>query len=117
MNIYEKWLVKRRLREENGFEKEAAAQFLSNQEDEVISDDQEKIRQELFTLVCNKYPGETMQFLDGMAQRGDEEINNLMSKIRGGNLSSKVKEPKHPSEKPVVVPPLADSGSGEGESE
>jgi hypothetical protein len=83
--------------------------FKFNSGEEDFADDYENIKQELFDAVLSKYPEETMQFLNGIAERGDEEIASLLSKLQQEE-PNELKEPKHPTDVDEIVPSGADTG-------
>lgn len=64
--------------------------------------DHDKIQADLFRVVMEKYPEETMRFLQDISERGDEEVKNLLNKMRKTSPSS--------SEKDEVIPAVADTG-------
>lgn len=115
MGYFDEWLRGRGIKE--GFDDIGSPvdnfRFNSDDENEEENhvDDQEKVKRELFEVVYSKYPTETLQFLDGIAQRGDEEVNALLSKLKA-NSPNNFKEPRHPSDTDEVVPPEADTGQG-----
>jgi hypothetical protein len=104
MSVFGRWLERRRL--EEGLA-DAGDPFSSGGNDPDFAQDQDQLKAELFKTVYTKYPDETMQFLNGIAQRGDEEIASLLSKIRREG-KSQFKEPSHPTDGHEVVPPGAD---------
>ena len=71
-----------------------------------FADDYEHVQVELFRAVMNKYQDEAMQFLDGIAQRGDEEIASLLDKLKGGGGKT-VSGPENPDQD-EMVPSSAD---------
>lgn len=105
MTMFQTWL-KRRIHEEFGMD-DPAANFKSGDDD--FGDDHEHLQQELFKAVMSKYPDDLMQFLNGIAQRGDEEIAALLRKVQK-NQPNQMSEPRHPSEDDEVVPSSADMG-------
>ena len=113
MSEWEQWFNKRKLKEEMEGGSNPADNFnFSNTNDDVDTDDYEKTQQELFKVVFSKYPTETLQFMDGIAQRGDEEVNGLLSKIKKDHEPASEKPVRHPSDGDEVVPPNADTGGG-----
>ena len=50
-----------------------------------------------------------MQFVNGIAQRGDEEVAALLSKLKR-EKKPQFSEPRHPTDGDEVVPSGADSG-------
>ena len=116
MSNWRRWSEQRRLQEGLGEGGDPVSNFKFSSDEDDYADDYEHIRQELFNAVYDKYPEETMQFLDGIAQRGDQEIASLLMKLQR-DAPTQMKEPDHPSEKDEVVPFVADSGYGGGEGE
>lgn len=109
MSIYQQWLKKRMVREGLGDSGEPVDGFKYNAGDEDRGEDYERTQHELFKAVMSKYPEETMQFLNGIAQRGDQEIAELLRKL-GSDKPVQMKEPRHSSEEDEVVPSGADTG-------
>jgi hypothetical protein len=93
--------------------------FRFNREsEEELGKDYEKIRNELFSNVMDKFPDETRQFLDGIRQRGDNEINQLIRELDGlkNPPNPDFEKPRHPTEGDNdVVPSSADSGHSDGD--
>lgn len=110
MSMWQQWVKKRRFAENFGGVDDSSAKFKFNTEDDDFADDYEHIQSELFKTVMTKYPDETMAFLNGIADRGDEEIASLLKKVRRDRGPSMAKEPSHPSDKDEVVPSSADTG-------
>jgi len=106
MSMFQEWLRKRQLRE--GLDG-PVDQFKFNTDSQDYADDYEHVQQEVFKAVLSKYPDETMEFLSGIAARGDEEIAELLRRLQS-NKPGEMKEPRHPSEEDEVVPSSADSG-------
>lgn len=77
--------------------------------------DYEHTQQELFKVVMSKYPEEAIEFLNGIAQRGDEEVASLLSKLQK-DKPIEMEEPDHPSSGHEIVPSLADTGYDPGGS-
>lgn len=100
MSIFQDWLKRRDYRE---------ASFDRMDSDD-FAKDFDRLQNELMKTVFTKYPEETMQFLEGIAQRGDQEINNMLKQLRSGNRPMQNKEPQHPSDGDEVVPAAADTG-------
>ena len=84
-----------------------ADDFHHNADSADFADDHEHVQTELFKAVLSKYPDETLQFLDGIAQRGDDEIASLLKKLRGESGSKSLDEP-HGMSSDEVVPPMSD---------
>ena len=110
MGYFTEWMKVR-----EGFDDVGAAPAdsfrFNSDEDGMVADDHEKVKSELFNVVYDKYTTETLQFLDGIAQRGDEEVNALLQKLKA-NAPNDYKEPRHPSDQDEIVPPEADTGQG-----
>lgn len=98
MSLFKEWVKRRSLQEDF--------------DDSDSIDDYEHIQTELFKIVMSKYPDEVMQFLNGIAQRGDQEVMTLLRKIRLEKQPTQMKEPQHPSDGDEVVPSSADAGYG-----
>ena len=113
MSTFQDWLKNRQLREEFGAEGEPVDDFKFNTDDQDFADDYENVEKELFKAVMSKYPEETEQFLNGIAQRGDEEISALLRKLKK-DQPMQMKEPQHPTDGDEIVPSGADSGYGGG---
>jgi len=109
MSMFKDWMRRRNLREGLADSGEPMDGFKLNSDDNDFAADHEHIQKELFKTILTKYPDETMQFLNGIAQRGDEEVANLLSKMRR-EKKTQFKEPKHPTDGDEVVPSGADSG-------
>ncbi len=111
---FHQWLRRRRLREglADGGGNPAEDGFKFNQDDDDVGDDYEHIQRELFKTIYSKYPDETMQFLNGIAQRGDEEVAALVRRLRKDKRPVQFKEPQHSTDGDEVVPSHADMGSG-----
>lgn len=108
MGQFDRWL-QRRLREDS---KRPADKFSFSNDADGVGGDHDQIKGELFRLVFSKYPTETMQFLEGIAQRGDEEVNALIKKLNQGKGPTEFKQPQSFRDKDEVVPPMADTGQG-----
>ena len=107
MGHFKAWLRERRIKEDiNGSSPDN--KFQSSQGD--FGTDYERAQKELFSAVMSKYPTETLQFLDGIAQRGDEEVRSLLAKVRKDKQPNEFKKPTHPTDGDEVVPPAADTG-------
>jgi hypothetical protein len=109
MSMFNDWKRKRDLQEGMGEGGDPIDGFKFNTDDRDYAEDHDHIQQELFKTVMSKYPEETMQFLDGIAQRGDEEIAALLRKLQREE-SPDFKEPQHPTSGDEVVPSSADTG-------
>ena len=83
--------------------------------DEDMGSDYDHTLTELIKAVMNKYEQETMQFLQGIADRGDQEIADLMQKLGKEQKPSDIEGPRHPTDYDnEVVPPMADTGYSDG---
>ena len=109
--MYKEWLEKRQIREEFGVGGEPEDNFKFGPDDNDYADDHEHVQQELFKAVMSKYPEETIDFLNNIAARGDEEIASLLRKMQKEG-PDQMKEPRHPSDADEIVPSGADSGYG-----
>lgn len=109
MAMFQKWLEKRRLSEEIG--QSPVDNFKFGDEGD-FADDYEHVREELFKAVLSKYPDETINFFNTLAQRGDPEVASLLRKLQK-DKPSQMAEPRHPSDNDEVVPSSADRGGGE----
>ncbi len=106
MSMFRDWLRIRQMRE--GID-DAVDRFKFDADDEDYADDYEHLQQEVFKAVMSKYPDETLEFLNGIAARGDEEVAELLRKMQRGK-PEKQKEPRHPNQDDEVVPSSADTG-------
>ena len=110
MKTFEDYQRERTLKEDMDDIQNPADRFKLNSEDEMGSD-YDRTLTELIKAVMNKYEQETMQFLVGIANRGDQEISDLVQKISKDQKSLNFKEPEHPTDYDnEVVPPIADTG-------
>jgi len=110
MSLWNQWKRKRDINEGLGDGANPVDNFKFNDAGDDYAADNEQIQQELFSIVMSKYPEETMQFLDGIAQRGDEEVLSLLRKLQREAPGDR--EGNKPRNPPEVVPPAADSGHG-----
>lgn len=111
MSMFQKWL---RMREGFADSGDPVDGFKFDGEDQDFAADHEHVQQELFKTILSKYPEEMMQFLDGIAQRGDSEVASLLSKLK--REKKPYTEPQHNTEPDEVVPSGADRGYSGGES-
>jgi hypothetical protein len=74
--------------------------------------DYEKARSDLFKLIMEKYPEETMRFFHDIGQRGDLEIKNLLSQIDIGKKTHEFPNPRNYRDRDEVVPSSADTAGG-----
>lgn len=111
MSIWKDYLRKRQLLEGLADGGDPVAKFKFNgEDDEDYAEDYEKIQQELFKVVMSKYPNETVDFLNTLASRGDEEVSSLLRKMKKDKGTKLPREPQHPTDGHEVVPSSADSG-------
>ena len=107
------WMKQKRLKEgsldygypDNGFK-------TNDEKDHPV--DQEQVEKELFKVLLSKYPQETIEFINRIAQRGDSEVSSLLKKINKQDNSG-FGQPNHSIDKDEVVPSNADVGSGGGD--
>ena len=109
ISMFREWLRRRRLQEGLADTVNPSDAFKLDNEDADFAADHEHLQKELFKTIMSKYPDETMQFLNGIAQRGDQEVASLLGKLRR-DKKPQFSEPKHPSEGDEVVPSGADRG-------
>lgn len=110
MSMFSDWMRRKKLSEGLGNAGDPDDGFDLNSDDSNdFAVDHEHVKKELFNVVMSKYPDETMQFLDGIAQRGDEEVSSLLGKLRRDKKSTST-QPRHPFDGDEVVPSAADSG-------
>jgi len=112
MTTFLKWVEKMRFSEDIEDSQNPSDRFKLNNGDD-LGNDYDHTLQELMKIVMSKYERETMQFLDGIAQRGDREISNLLRKLGKETQPSSMREPEHPTQGDEVVPSNADVGSSE----
>lgn len=108
MSMFKEWVKKRRLKEEFG-DVNPSSKFQFDDSNEDIADDYEHVQKELFEVVLRKYPEETTNFFQTIAQRGDEEVSTLLNKL-GKNTPASGFKPHHPDDKDEVMPYSADTG-------
>lgn len=89
--------------------------FKFNSNDADLGVDYDNVKRELFDVVWSKYTDETTQFLNGIAQRGDQEVAALLRKLEKDVMPSQQKRPRHPAQDDELKPPEADTGSADGE--
>lgn len=112
MSLWEQWVKNRRRLSEADDSSAAADKFKFNAVDDDMGVDYERTQTELFQAVFSKYPEETMEFLQGIANRGDEEVSVLMNKLNKQHMPSSSRV-KHPREKEEFVPSSADVGQAD----
>ena len=110
MSVWKQWVKKKLIEQEFGDDSDPGSKFKFDQQDDDFADDYDHVQSELFKTVLSKYPEETMAFLNNIADRGDEEIGELLRKMQKEKGPSQAKEPSHPSEKDEVMPASADTG-------
>ncbi len=111
MSIWKEYLRKRNIAEGISDGDDPVAKFKFNSEDEDYAEDYEHVQQELFKVVLSKYPNETLDFLNTIANRGDSEISNLLRKMKKEKSSNRLpRDPQHPTDGHEVVPASADTG-------
>ena len=111
MSNWQRWLKKRQFREGLGEGGDPVSDFKFSTGVDDNVDDYDHVQQELFKAVMSKYPEESMQFFDGIAQRGDQVIAALLRKLQQ-DQPTQMKEPSHPGDGDEVVPSNADTGYG-----
>lgn len=110
MGIFHQWVSQRRLRE--------GTPGLGLQTGSIDSEldgpvDFDKTKKELFDIVISRYPEETMQFLEEMSERGDEELKNLFRKLKHERGGGPTHQPGNPQRQThTIIPPMADVGHG-----
>jgi len=107
MKTFEKWLERKRLSEE--FDTPDDGFKINNGQDS--GTDYDHTLQELMKVVMSKYEQETLQFLQRIADRGDEEIINLVAKLKHEERPVSHQKPSHSNDE--VVPSFADTGHGQ----
>lgn len=113
MGLWDQWLRNRHLKEQDDISSDPEQNFKFNKKGGDFGVDHDAIKHEIFDLVWRKYTDETMQFLSGIAQRGDHEIAMLLRKLESDVTPSQMKEPRHPSDDDELVPPNADTGNSD----
>jgi len=118
MGLWQQWAKNRYLKEQDDLASDPEQTFKFNKDNSELGIDHDAVKHEIFDLTWRKYTDETMQFLSGIAQRGDQEIASLLRKLERDVAPSQMREPRHPSDGDEMVPPEADTGSsGEGGDE
>jgi hypothetical protein len=111
MSVWKQFLKNRHVRESLEDGSDPTARFKFNSEDDDYAEDYERVQQELFKIVLSKYPNECLDFLNMIANRGDEEISGLLRKMKKEKSSGRLpKEPQHPTDGDEVVRAAADVG-------
>jgi len=111
MSIFKNWMKNKIIKEGLADGIDPSRNYQSNMDDQNSSNDYERNQRDLFKKVYEKYPEETLDFFHTMAQRGDQEIKNLLRKL-DNRYSEKIKRgPEHAfNQKDELAPSLADSG-------
>lgn len=115
MTTFIKWVQQKKLIEDMENLQNPSDRFKLNNSDDLGSDYDHTL-QELMKVVMSKYERETMQFLSGIAARGDEEVGNLMKKLDKEPTPVHGRRPEHPTAGDEVVPPESDTGHADGGS-
>jgi hypothetical protein len=116
MSIFKKWLKKKDYIEglaDGGYPIE---KFNYNDKDYDFAKDNDKNIMDLFKSILEKYPEETFDFFDEIAERGDSEINNLLKNI-DKKQTRFPKSSRNISNDDEIVPSSADSGYSSGEDD
>ena len=90
----------------------STSRFDLNRDDD-LGNDYDHTLQEIMKVIMSKYEHETLQFLRNIAGRGDQEINDLISKLGKDNKPEVNKKPRHKQDSDEVVPPESDTGYSE----
>jgi hypothetical protein len=110
MSAWRQFVKKRRVLEGLSDDGDPVSKFKFNSSDDDFGEDYEKTQTELFKVILNKYPEETLDFFNTIANRGDEEVGALLKQM-GNNRGHRLpQEPKHPTDGHEVVPSSADRG-------
>jgi len=113
MRTFAAYAQERGLREDIDDIQNPADGFKLNR-DEDMGQDYDHTLTELIKAVMTKYEQETMQFLHGIADRGDQEVADLLRKLDKEHKPSELEEPRHPTDiDNEVIPPIADTGHSE----
>jgi len=113
MKTFNGWIEERSLEEDIEDIQNPADRFKINS-DGGPGNDYDRTLTELIKAVMNKYQQETMQFLTGIAERGDEEIADLLRRLSKEESPGDFKEPEHSTSGNEVVPPESDTGYADG---
>ena len=116
MNTFIRWIQQKKFIEDIEDIQNPSDRFKLNNSDDLGSDYDHTL-QELMKVVMSKYERETMQFLNGIAARGDQEVANLVKKLDKEVKPIPTAEPRHPTEGDEVVPPNADTGHSDSGGE
>jgi hypothetical protein len=117
MSNWNQWKTKKNIKENLATANtEPADRFIFNRNHDNNSKTDDELKKELLTLVFSKYPQETLQFIDGIAQRGDESVLRLLRKLNpdGPVYIHQNKFSHHPVE---VIQPSSDKSHGNYENE
>lgn len=113
MSVWKQFIKNRRIKESLEDGEDPAARFKFNDDEDDYADDYEKVQEEIFKTIMSKYPNECLDFISTIANRGDQEIANLLRRMKKNKSSNRLpREPQHPSDGHEVVPSAADSGVG-----
>jgi hypothetical protein len=110
MSFWERYVERRKMREGLGDGDSPVDRFRFNTDDDDVGEDHEKVQQELFKVVMGKYPQEAVDFLNTIAQRGDEEVASLLRRMKKEKGPRLPRGPQHPTDGDEVVPATADTG-------
>ena len=113
MKSFAGWVERRTLLEDIEDVDDPADKYKLNSDGD-MADDYDRTLTELIKAVMSKYEQETMQFLTGIAERGDEEIADILRRLSKENRPSDFEEPEHPTSGREVVPPESDTGYSDG---
>ena len=110
---WDRWLALREASDEMGSPED---NFKFDRSKEGIANDHDKIKDDLFRAVWDKYQEDAHQFFDSIAQR-DPEVRELLKQLDSSKQPSEFEEPKHPSEIDEFEPPIPDKGHADGGEE
>lgn len=113
MKTFAGWVQNRALSEDIDDIQNPADRFKLNSDGDTAND-YDRTLTELIKAVMSKYEQETMQFLHGIAERGDEEIADILRRLSKENRPSDFEEPEHSTDGNEVVPPESDTGYADG---
>jgi len=115
MGLWQQWIKNKCLKEQGDLSPNPDQTFKFNSNDADFGVDYDNVKRELFTVVWSKYTDEVMQFMNGIAQRGDQEVAALLRKLEKDVTPSQQKRPRHPAQDDELKPPEADTGHADGE--
>lgn len=111
MSVWKQFIKNRSIKEGLEDGSDPVAKFKFNGDDNDYAEDYEKVQQELFKTIMSKYPNECIDFLNTIANRGDEEVSSLLRKMKKEKSSNRLpREPQHPTDGHEVMPSSADTG-------